>query len=143
MIVYVPKHFKKEELAPKELCDKYTSVEIFAMFDPNILMFADRLRDDLGKAITVNNWNIGGKFSQRGIRTDNTVGATRSPHRIIPTLGQLLCCALDFDVEGMSAKEVRNYLKLNQKKYPEVRRCENSTNWVHVDTIPVIYFFNP
>jgi len=137
------KYFKTYELVPKEIYESHTEDEILAMFDPNLLIVIDRLRADLGKAITINNWFTGGRFSQRGLRTDHSVGAKRSPHKIIPEIGQNVCRALDFDVSGMPARFVRDNLQKNAQKYPEIRRCELDVNWVHIDTVPVIHFFNP
>jgi hypothetical protein len=135
------KHFKTHELVSKKIYESMTEEEIFALFDPNLLIFIDMLRDDLGKAITINNWFTGGQFSQRGYRDDNKVGATRSPHKINKSLGMKVCRALDFDVKGMTPKAVRDYINSNREKYSMIRRMESDVNWVHVDTVPVIYFF--
>ena len=127
MEIYRPKYFSPEELAPKELCLKKSSDEIFDLFDRGLLKALDRVREKLGKPITINNWRFGGQFSQRGIRTDPNVGAPKSAHRI----GK----ALDFDADGMSAEEVRQWIIVHQKEFPEIRRMEAGVNWVHIDCV--------
>lgn len=132
-------HFKIYELVPPELISMPEDY-LWELFDGNLLKVIDRLRDDLNKPITINTWKHGGDFSLRGFRPKNCkTGATNSPHK----KGK----GLDFDVEGMSAQEVRDYIVKNQKKYPEIKRMEKNVTWVHIDTIPdqrsPLYLFNP
>jgi len=138
--MYKCTHFKLQELFPPEMMGMADG-ELWSMLDSNLLKVIDRLRDDLGKSISINTWSYGGKFSLRGFRPANSkVGAAKSPHK----RGK----GLDFDVKGMTAQEVRDYIIANQAKYPEIKRMEDKVNWVHIDTIPVvgakkIVLFNP
>ena len=114
---------------------------LWGLFDPNILIVIDRLRTNLGRPITVNNWKSKGPFSLRGYRPkDCKIGAKNSPHKI----GK----GLDFDVKGMTSAQVRDYLRVNQARYPEITRMEDKVNWNHIDCMPRkgwtgIRFFNP
>jgi len=139
MSYYKCEHFKIHELVPEELM-KMPEEYLWQLFDEGLLIAIDRLREALGKPITINNWKSGGQFKWRGYRTNScTIGASKSPHK----LGK----GLDFDVKGMSAEQVRQYIKSHEKMFPEIRRMEKNVNWVHIDSIPHkhvgIYLFNP
>ena len=54
--------------------------------------------------------------------------------------------AFDFDVQGMTAGEVRLWLAYNKDKLPYHIRLENYVNWVHMDvedTGHPVYIFEP
>jgi len=44
--------------------------------------------------------------------------------------------AVDFDVEGMTAEEVRGVIRMNQVELMKLglRRMESGVSWVHIDT---------
>jgi len=144
---YRPKYFKAQELVPKNVFERNATGDIFAMFDENLLIDMDTIRElcveEYGKGTytIINNWHVDGQFSQRGLRTDPKVGAPNSPHRS----GK----AFDFDVyqvkNGKSikvdAEKVRVLIRGNSDKLIAVRRMEKDVNWVHVDS--VIHLFNP
>jgi hypothetical protein len=140
MSIYKCQHFEIEELVPPELMSMPEEY-LWQLFNEDLLISIDRLRSALGRPITINNWKSGGKFKWRGYRTNSCkIGAKGSMHRI--------GCALDMDIKGMSAEEVRTYLKTHQNMYPEITRIERNTNWLHIDCMPRkgwtgIKFFNP
>ena len=41
--------------------------------------------------------------------------------------------AVDFDVQGMSAEEVRKWIERNKVLLPYPIRLEEGVNWVHLD----------
>ena len=137
--MYICKNFKIYELVPQELItlpEEY----LWGLFDQNLLRVIDRLRDELGKPITINTWKNNGEFSLRGFRPKSTkIGAKNSPHK----KGK----ALDFDVFGMTAQQVRDYIIKNHAKFPEIKRMEKDVTWVHIDTVPnkndALYLFHP
>ncbi len=137
--MYKCKNFKLHEIVPPELMSLPEDY-LWELFDENLLKVIDRLRQDLGKPITINTWKQNGDFKFRGFRPKNCkIGSTNSPHK----KGK----GLDFDVKGMTAQEVRDYIVKNQAKYPEIRRMEKDVTWVHIDTIAKgkipLYLFNP
>ena len=137
--MYKCKYFKIYELVPPELMSLPEDY-LWELFDENLLRVIDRLRSDLKKSISINTWKSNGEFSFRGFRPKNCkVGAKNSPHK----KGK----ALDFDVKGMTAQEVREYIIKNHDKYPEIKRMEKDVTWVHIDTVPhksiPLYLFNP
>lgn len=101
----------------------------WGLFDPLLLATLDRIRERYGVPMTANNWKIGGPFKFRGFRPSNcTEGAPLSSHR----RGQ----AIDFDVQGKTADEVRADIKANpdHMDFMLITRVELGTNWVHIET---------
>lgn len=140
MSFYKCEHFEIFEIVPPELMS-LPEEYLWELFDENLLIVIDRLREILGKPMTVNNWKSGGQFKWRGYRTNSCkIGANKSPHRI----GR----GIDFDVKGMTAKEVRDFIMKRQDQFPEIGRMEDDVTWVHIDTIRKknhkgIYLFKP
>ena len=124
-------HFKACELVPASVY-KDRGERSLQLMDKELLVFIDRLREELGRRITINNWYWGGAFSQRGLRTpDSDVYSRYSQH----TYGK----AIDFDVEGMDAGQVRQWI-IDNRHLEWVRPIsfiEDGVNWVHVDTRPI------
>ena len=103
---YTPKYLTPDELVSKSF---YTAVKkagsldrIYWQFNPLVLITADLLRERFG-GITVNNWNQGGSFQQRGLRTDDSTGASFGPHK--------RGAALDCNFTQASAEEVREVMR--------------------------------
>lgn len=111
------------------------------------------IRKNIDRSITINNWFWGGKFSQRGLRT-NLQNIFRQMFKVgkLYLSGHVLGEAFDFDVKGMTAPEVRAWIKANQHLFPFKIRLERNKNgkpinWVHADCIqedhnPKIYEFD-
>ncbi|MGF1788738.1 D-Ala-D-Ala carboxypeptidase family metallohydrolase [Photobacterium swingsii] len=123
--MYKLQHFKPQELVSKSTYNARGSKSIELM-DERILITLDQLRINLGRPITVNNWIWNGQFQQRGLRTQEAKEYSKySQH----TFGR----AVDFDVKGMSASEVRAHILTNINLYPFISFVEVGINWVHVD----------
>ena len=147
-MIYRPQYFDLEELACPHIYKKF-GVICWQFFDEKLLITIDWLRKSLNKPIFVNSWQIGGSYSQRGFRciqcplvkSAYTQGRVYvSPHMT----GE----AVDFDVRGMTATEVRLWLGKHEDKLPFPVRIEKSVNWVHLDTRDnfegrKITYFNP
>lgn len=121
------KHFIVQELVPKSVYLLRGDRAIEAL-DPRILIFIEQLRKHLRKPIIINNWFWGGKFQQRGLRTsDSDVYTAFSQH----TFGR----ALDFDVVGMTPKEVHDFIIRNRNEWwcQCITFIETGINWNHVD----------
>ena len=111
-------YFKIEELVSKQVLWKYGEERSWLFFDPRLLELLLWVRVTLNKPITVNNWSFGGAFSQRGLR-ENTCNIVKSKVLNNQTYlsAHVLGMAVDFDVKGMTAQEVRDWLK--DKKAPK------------------------
>lgn len=124
-------------------------------FDDDILIFLLIIRTNLNRRITINNWHYGGKFTQRGLRTILQQLVKNAFYKAKLYLSaHLFGKAVDFDVEGMSANEVRDWIVENQHLFPDHLkiRLERRLNgkyisWVHADCFwelknPKIYLFD-
>jgi hypothetical protein len=120
-------YFKVQELVPEGVYKDRREASL-QLIDNRIVEFIEGLREALGRSITVNNWLWGGEFQYRGLRTPESGAYSKySQH----TFGR----ALDFDVQGMTAQEVRNWI-INNRDLDFVRPItfiEGSVNWCHVD----------
>lgn len=142
-------YFKIQELVGEETYNKHKDNAWF-VFDTNLLHCLLILRTNIDKPFTINNWYKGGRFSQRGLR-DNTQSILKNKKRLYLS-GHVLGKAFDFDVKGMTAEEVRDWIKENEDLLPCKVRLEHRKdgvpiNWVHLDTNyyeknPKIYLFD-
>lgn len=119
-----PKFFTIKEFVPKDIYAKFGE-NSYILLDDRILQTAEQLRIITGKAVICNNWHNGGRFEYRGFRSPNYPCAEYSQHKF----GR----AIDIDVIGMTAEEVRQYILKNQDKFPFITRLEDKVSWVHID----------
>lgn len=135
--MYKPKHFSANELFPNAVITKYGE-QCWQFMDDRLLETIDFIREKIGKRIFVNVRYGDKKFQNRGYRA-NTYKT------------KLYCSqhlhgrAVDFDVEGMPAKDVRDWLKENADILPHPIWVEDAVTWVHIDVRQSdkgkIYFF--
>jgi len=128
------KHFKMYELVDEKVYNLHGEASE-RFFDTRLLETIDKIREELKKPITINTWKHGGGFSQRGLR-HNMSQIVKSKNRIYLS-GHVLGKAVDFDVEGMTAKEVREWIILNDNILPYGIRLEKNVNWVHLDVATI------
>lgn len=145
-MIYKPIYFDLEELVCPHVFKKYGNTA-WQFFDSRLLITIDKIRERIGKPVFINDWNEGGKLDERGFRciqcdTVNRAIAENklyvSPHMT----GQ----AVDFDVQGLLAEEVRQWIIKNQNLWPYPIRLEAGVSWIHVDTRDAeqgkVYLFN-
>ena len=121
--------------------------EFYKYVDKSIVDIVQFIRTKTNKVVVINNWHKGGTFTLRGFRPKNTkIGAKLSTHKT----GK----AVDFDIVGMTDKEVKEFVIKHQKELYALgaRRMESedfADTWCHLDLKPVkgyenkIYTFNP
>ena len=126
-------YFSIKELVCKHVFNKFGE-KAWQFLDTELLHTMLVIRKSLNKAIIVNNWASGGTFMQRGCRCnlcqipkDKTVANTLYMSSHINGAG------VDFDVRGMTAQEVRNWITANQVLLPYPVRLEDKVTWVHLD----------
>ena len=129
-----PKHFDPWELVPPEIHQAKGEDSILA-FDARILWTLDAIRDVYDRRVTVNTWHEGGKFSQRGFRTDPAM-LLKTPltqHRF----GR----AVDFDIEGITPEQFRADARepklANVLQYVTRIEVGKEVTWNHVDCMAV------
>lgn len=120
-------HFGIWEIVDKSTYEKFGE-QAWQFFNPAILISIDGVRDYFGKPVTVNNWRDGGQFQWRGLRPLSCdVGAAYGLHRFGG--------ALDFDVKGLTAEEIRQEIlkNKNHEKFKLITCLEGNVSWVHAD----------
>jgi len=146
-------YFKPYELVDKITYDKYGN-ESWQFFHTDLLKSLLIIRKGLGKSITINDWYWGGHINWKGEREEYDERGIR--HNISPIVknkttlylsGHVLGMALDFDVKGMTAEEVRAWIVKNANLFPCKIRLEDGVTWCHLDvketsTNPKVYLFN-
>lgn len=148
----IKKYFQIYELVGPKTYKKHGE-RAWKFFSDNALHSLLITRVNLNRKITVNTWYWGGKFSQRGLRT-NVQNMFRQLTKALKLYlsGHVLGEAFDYDVQGMEAEEVREWIVANHHLYPMKIRLEHKKNgkpitWVHQDSIfephnPKVYLFN-
>jgi hypothetical protein len=133
----IPEYFQLEELVCRHVYNKF-SYFAWSFFDDRLLLTIDILRRKLDKPIYVNNWKDGGNFDERGFRCNQCdLVKKKTDQGIIYCSPHMRGVAVDFDVEGMTAEEVRQWIIKNKMVLPVAIRMENKVNWVHLDIAPV------
>lgn len=148
----VKQYFVIQELVGVNTYNRYGK-NAWKFIDIRLLHALLIIRQGIGKPITVNNWFFGGKFTQRGLRTNlQQIFKNYFKRGVLYLSAHVMGKAIDFDVEGMTANEVRIWLIQNEDLFPFKIRLEQRLkgryiNWVHLDvfqdeTKPKIYLFD-
>jgi hypothetical protein len=123
-VLYRPIHFSSSEFVPPEVFNQYGEKSLWFM-DSRILWTADALREYFSVPIIINT----AQFHDRGFRLpDTATGKDLSQHKF----GR----AIDFDVKGKTADDVRKIIFDNYKTEPAFRfitAVELNVDWVHID----------
>lgn len=139
---YKTTNFIVQELVTPKTYEKLGEYA-FKLFEEKALQSLDKLRDDYGKALKINDWSSGGKYSESGLRDIHTsTGASRSAHKF----------GYAFDLkhyDGSNIKPLQDFIKKVGASYgiKRVEAFSHTPSWVHVeftsDFVESIYFFNP
>ena len=126
------RYFQIEELVSKAVFIKYGETS-WQFFDPRLIETIDWIKENLNRTIVINNWLWGRHLEQRGLRenTSNIV-VSKTEHGVIYLSGHVLGMAVDFDVTGITAQEVREWLYYNRYLLPHPIRLEKNVSWVHL-----------
>ena len=146
----IQKNFSIYEFVDEDVYNKFGE-KAWRFLDPRLLHTMAVIRYALGKPIIINNWKWNGSFSQRGLRTN--ISPIVSKHSLYLS-AHMRGAAVDFDVEGMPASKVREWLVNNEYILPYKIRLERKIlsknqeiNWVHLDVDyepdnPQVYLFD-
>ena len=129
----ISKYFDIRELTCPHVYNKFGEYA-WNFFDPRLLDTLLVIREKIGKPIYVNNWDMGGNFTQRGFRCNicPLVKEKTALEKLYVTAHNQ-GMGVDFDVKGMSAEEVRKWIVDNKIFLPHPIRLESDVNWVHLD----------
>jgi hypothetical protein len=125
------KYFQVWELVDQNTYEQM-GVGALSLFNPQILIALDNVREYFGKRVTVNTWHEGGQFQWRGYRT------VEAAHKLGSPTGHeqhQAGNAFDFDVQGLSAEAVRQKIKADQDNplLLNIMRLEANVSCVHMD----------
>jgi len=145
-MITVPTYFSIDELVCEHVYNKY-GAKAWMFFDTELLIMLDTIRDRIGKPIYVNDWMVHGKYSQRGLRCLKCeIVQDKIMSNEMYMSAHCLGKAADFDVEGLLAEEVRQWIVKNANWWPYHIRLEANVNWVHLDVYDQsenkVYIFN-
>lgn len=130
----ISRRFDIQELVCPHIYNRHGE-KAWDMLDENLLKVLIWIREKLGKPIYVNNWNYKqGTLSQRGMRCNCCQLVKDKTAKGIPYVSaHVLGKAVDFDVKGMTAQEVRDWIYENRQRLPHPVRLEDGVTWVHLD----------
>ena len=150
------KHFTIKELVPKHIIDGYGEEGAWKLLDEKALKTLEWLRENLGPC-TINNWHLGGSFSQSGLRTwqffmqdgkttEEDAKAEYDKSGSQHKYGR----AFDGKFKNHTAEEVRKWIKENWSKsgFDWSITLEEGVSWLHFDVRPrtkskKVYSFKP
>ena len=116
-------YFKIEELVDKTVFEKYGETA-WKFIDKDLLACLLVVREGIGFPMTINNWKWGGTFSQRGLRHNMSELVKKKTKLYLSA--HIFGKAVDFDVQGMDAVEVRKWIVANADKFPCKIRLERN-----------------
>ncbi|MCK5857278.1 MAG: hypothetical protein KAG64_07305 [Bacteroidales bacterium] len=126
-------YFDIRELVSREVYNK-EGENAWRFFDPRLIELMLFIREEFNKSIYVNGWFFGKAFSQRGLRENTgSVVKKKTLEGKLYLSAHVFGQALDFDIKGMSAAEVRDRLVDMADRLPHPIRLEANVNWVHLD----------
>jgi hypothetical protein len=99
------------------------------------LKWLEWFRGALGKPVTVNTYGYGGHLTQRGYRCNLCpIVMRKTLDNDMYLSAHTRFQAVDFNVNGMTDQEVRDFIEEHKKDMPCNIRVElSTTGWVHVD----------
>lgn len=124
--MYKCEHFGIQELVDKATFDRWGE-QAWMFFNPDALRSIDGIRRFFTRPVTINNWSIGGPFSQRGLRVATSVGAAFSLHKF--------GCAFDMDIAEVTPEDARQEILANAdaEELKLINCIEMDVNWLHMD----------
>jgi hypothetical protein len=121
------------ELVCKHVYDEFGG-DSLKLADYRLIEWLRWFRDAIDRPVFINNWIHGGDFSQRGYRCPQCQMVKDAViAKKIYLSAHTRFQAVDFDVEGMLAEEVRQWIERNKKYMPVSIRVEKNVSWIHVD----------
>ena len=117
---------------------------VYEEWDDNAWQFLDDrmlanllfIREGIGRPIVVNNWAKGGQYTQRGLRCNCCILCfEKTVLREVYLTQHGFGKAVDFNVVGMEAEEVRLWIKAHASELPYPCRLEKDVSWVHLDVM--------
>lgn len=132
LITELKKYFQIQEIVCPHCYNKFGE-QSWQFISTELLSTIYVLRTKIfKKPITINTWKSGGQFSQRGLRC-NMCQLVKSKNGIYLS-AHCLSKAIDFNVQGLTSKQVNDTIR-NSADYFEypIRLESNTDGWSHID----------
>jgi len=131
-MIYIPKHFKVEELVDSTTFSSYSTNIIWQKFNPDMLKALDRIREIANCSITINDWVFGGSLQFSGFRPAGCgVGKVLGDH--------YFWNAFDLHVEKISNKKLYDIALIVSREMQVINVMEDinkTPTWVHIGHRP-------
>lgn len=130
----------KQYFSIKELVDPYTYNKFgetsWQFLQKDFLEVVLVIREEILKQpMLCNSWARGGKYSQRGFRSNICeIPKMKTFNEQLYNSAHCLGCGADFTLAGMSADEARTLILRQGDILPVNIRMENDVDWLHIDT---------
>ena len=139
-------NFEAWELVDPYIYAKYGEASL-QFIDPRLKKWIEWFRNRIDLPVYVNNYKDPSKpaviFDERGYRsnlcdivkakTGIIKGVYHKEDEILYLSAHTRFQAIDFDVQGCLAEEIRSWIKNHQKEMPVPIRLEKDVKWVHMD----------
>lgn len=131
------KYFDLQELVCPHIYNQYGEYA-WNLIPQWLITTMDNIREHFNKPVYINNYKWNGGNSQRTIRCPKC--ELYSDHLKSGKLymsAHVLFQAVDFNIKGMTSKEIVDEIIKHQDKFPYIKRIENTNytpTWVHIDT---------
>lgn len=136
---YIPKYFTTQELVAPEFYNLLTEGAL-SYFHPHVLRMLDSFRKSYGSPLVINNYAIGGNYSESGLRCLKTsTGASKSKHKI----------GNAFDLKAENMNSLRAFINERAEDFfiSRVENFDKTPTWCHVEfsteLVDKTYYFNP
>jgi hypothetical protein len=128
-------HFDLQEICCPHVYEKYGQFA-WNFYDIRGIILINTIRDRIGKAVFVNDYEIHGELTQRGLRCPECqIVKDYAEKGILYMSGHVLAKAYDFTVQGLVAEEVRTWLIQHANWWPYPFRLESGVSWAHLDLL--------
>ena len=141
-------YFDLREVVSKQVYERYGTA-CWSFFDPRLLAVVVWLRKNMGIPLVCNNWASGGKFDERGFRSNLDPLVESKTKK-----GSLYCSShsrgqgIDLSSGRATAPTIRWWICMHRAELPYPIRLESDKSaptWVHIDvcntgTEPIVEF---
>ena len=141
-------YFDLREVVSKQVYERYGQ-QAWQFFDPRLLEVVVWLRKSMGIPLVCNNWASGGKFDERGFRSNlDPLVSEKTKKGILYCSSHSRGQGIDLSSGRAAAPTIRQWIRLHKEELPYPIRLESDKSaptWVHIDvcntgTEPIVEF---
>ena len=130
------KYFDLKEVVSKKTHDRYKQ-QAWQFFDPRLLDVVVWLREGMNIPLVCNNWAKGGKFDERGFRSNlDPLCYNKTKAGVLYCTAHNRGMGIDLSSGKATANEMREWIRENIATCPHPIRLESDKSaptWCHID----------